>query len=53
MVFYVVSRTYAEIFSLLRVCSGLLSNSSGLAAARAKLIFLREQPDDFFFCGEP
>ena len=21
--------------------------------ARAKLIFLREQPDDFFFCGEP
>ena len=21
--------------------------------ARAKLIFLREQPDDCFFCGEP
>ena len=21
--------------------------------ARAKLIFLREQPDFFFFCGEP
>ena len=21
--------------------------------ARAKLIFLGEQPDDFFFCGEP
>ena len=21
--------------------------------ARAKLRFLREQPDDFFFCGEP
>ena len=21
--------------------------------ARAKVIFLREQPDDFFFCGEP
>ena len=20
--------------------------------ARAKLIFLREQPDDYFFCGE-
>ena len=21
--------------------------------ARAKLIFLRERPDDFLFCGEP
>ena len=21
--------------------------------ARAKLIFQKEQPDDFFFCGEP
>ena len=30
MFFYVVSRTYAEIFSLLRICSGLLSNSPGL-----------------------
>ena len=30
MFFNVVSRTYAEIFSLLRVCSGLLSNSPGL-----------------------
>ena len=27
MFFYVVSRTYAEIFSLLRICSGLLSNN--------------------------
>ena len=31
MFFYVVSRTYAEIFSLLRICSGLLSNSPGLS----------------------
>ena len=30
MFFYVVSRTYAEIFSVLRICSGLLSNSPGL-----------------------
>ena len=30
MFFYVVSRTYAEIFSLLRICSGLLANSPGL-----------------------
>ena len=30
MFFYVVSRTYAEFFSLLRICSGLLSNSPGL-----------------------
>ena len=30
MVFYVVSRTDAEIFSLLRICPGLLSNSPGL-----------------------
>ena len=30
MFFYVVSRTYAEIFSLLRICSGLLSNSPGV-----------------------
>ena len=30
MFFYVVSRTYAEIFSLLRICPGLLSNSPGL-----------------------
>ena len=30
MFFYVVSRTYAEIFSLLRICSGLLSNSPEL-----------------------
>ena len=30
MFFYVVSKTYAEIFSLLRICSGLLSNSPGL-----------------------
>ena len=30
MFFYVVSRTYAEIFSLLRICSGLLSYSHGL-----------------------
>ena len=30
MFFYVVSRTYAEIFSLLRVCSGLLSDTPGL-----------------------
>ena len=30
MFFYVVSRAYAEIFSLLRICSGLLSNSPGL-----------------------
>ena len=30
MFFYVVSRTYPEIFSLLRICSGLLSNSPGL-----------------------
>ena len=27
MVFYDVSRTYAEIFILLRICSGLLSNA--------------------------
>ena len=30
MFFYVVSRTYAEIFSLLRICSGLISDSPGL-----------------------
>ena len=30
MFFYVVSRTYAEISSLLPICSGLLSNSPGL-----------------------
>ena len=30
MFFYVVSSTYAEIFSLLRICSGLLSNSPEL-----------------------
>ena len=32
MFFYVVSRTYAEIFGLLRLCSGLLSNSPGLTS---------------------
>ena len=35
MFFYVVSRTYAEIFSLLRICSGLLFNSPGLVVAPA------------------
>ena len=30
MFFYVVSRTYAEIFRLLRICSGLLSNTPEL-----------------------
>ena len=30
MFFYVVSRTYAEIFSLLRICSVLLFDTPGL-----------------------
>ena len=30
MFLYVVSRRNAEIFSLLRICSGLLSNTPGL-----------------------
>ena len=34
MFFYVVSRTYAEIFSLLRFCSGFLSNTAGLLNVR-------------------
>ena len=34
MFFYVVSRTYAEIFSLLKICSGLLSNSPGLLVTK-------------------
>ena len=41
MFFYVVSRTYAEIFSLLRVCSGLLSNTPGLVIERLHLIFCK------------
>ena len=36
MVFYVISRTYAEMFSLLRVCSGLLSNTPGLIFINAQ-----------------
>ena len=36
MFFYVVSRTYAE--SLLRVCSGLLSNSPGLCLSLIQII---------------
>ena len=40
MFFYVVSRTYAEIFSLLQICSGLLSNSPGLNMIKSKVVLI-------------
>ena len=43
MFFYGVSRTYAEIFSLLRICSRLLSNSPGLSTSLESLAILADR----------
>ena len=48
MFLYVVSETFAEIFSLLKTCSGLLSNT-----AEAQTLSLKRKNKTYTCSGKP